>query len=78
MTNQEQLTTTGTKERKGLWLGIVAAIAVLAVIGFAAWQAFRPYRGPVFPTLNASLEPLRSDFVKHASDVRLVMIIDPT
>jgi hypothetical protein len=76
--NDEQLTTNATKEHKGRQLGIVAAIAVLAVIAFAAWQALRPYGGPIFPTLDALLDPLRSDFVRHATDVRLVMIIDPT
>jgi hypothetical protein len=51
---------------------------VLAILGIAIGLSVAPYRGPIYPTLDASLEPLRSDFVQHTPQVRLVMIIDPT
>jgi hypothetical protein len=60
---------------------VIGSIAVLIVIAAAAWQMPVFHRGASaasFPSLNASLEPLHSDFNRDIGHVRLIMLIDPT
>lgn len=66
---------TGTHPRR--LLGITA---VMLVVAAAVWQMplGRQRSASAFPPLNSSLEPLRTEFMQAAGEVRIVMLIDPT
>ena len=60
---------------------LIGSIAVALVLAATAWQMPIFHRGASaasFPALNASLDPLRSDFNREVGHVRLVLLIDPT